>query len=179
MKQRGFTLVELLVVITMMGILVVLAVPSFTSFLARRSVSSAIGDLAADFRYARTLALQRSMAIGICRSSDGATCATSGSWSDGWIIFEDWTPTVPPAVATGDKIVRVHGPTGGVSSIHSITGASATPTGVSFRAGGMATGAGANLVFTPQASSSAGTRLMCISFQGRASVRDAGATVCN
>ncbi len=44
-EQRGFTLLELLVAIVLVGILTVTAVSAYTGFIERAKVSSAIGDI--------------------------------------------------------------------------------------------------------------------------------------
>ncbi|MBX3654476.1 MAG: GspH/FimT family pseudopilin [Ramlibacter sp.] len=180
MAQRGFTLVELLITVAIVSLLLTMAIPSFSGLLARRSLSAAMSDLAADFRFARVEALRRSATVSICRSANGTSCATSGSWGNGWIIFSDVSPvSVPPAIGTGDSIIRVHDSTSGVASILGASGADPL-TGVTYQATGWARAVGQTFVFTPASSaSSLGTRLMCLSNQGRPSVRAQGVTVCN
>lgn len=179
MRQKGLTLIELLVTLTIVGVLVSLAVPGFTSFLAKRAIAASLSDLASDFRLARSEALRRGRTVSICRSSNGTSCATSGSWSLGWIVFIDPNPSSPPSVGTGDEVIRVQGAPTGIASILGAAGADPT-TGVTFQSTGWARAAGATLVFTPTFSGSSGsTRLFCISNQGRPSVRPEGTTACN
>lgn len=55
-KKRGFTVVEMLVALAIMGILVVLSFQVGRSSLQRASITAAINGFVADFNYARQLA---------------------------------------------------------------------------------------------------------------------------
>lgn len=57
--QRGFTLPELLVTIVVLGILLAIAVPSWSSYTEARRVESAKNQLVSDLRLASTLAQNR------------------------------------------------------------------------------------------------------------------------
>lgn len=73
-SMRGFTIVELMVVIVIVAILAVLAAPSFNSFIAKQRIRSAAYDLA------QTLQTARSNAILTRRSVDvRASYPTSGN----------------------------------------------------------------------------------------------------
>ncbi|MEA3394776.1 MAG: GspH/FimT family pseudopilin, partial [Pseudomonadota bacterium] len=67
-RQSGFTLVELMVVVTIAVILLSLAAPSFRSMLVKRGVQSAADVLVSDLRYARSEALKRSSTVIVCNS---------------------------------------------------------------------------------------------------------------
>ncbi len=60
MKQQAFSLVELLVVISLIGILTVLAVPALNSVLTGRSISDAAETIAAQISFARQKAVANS-----------------------------------------------------------------------------------------------------------------------
>ncbi len=56
MQAKGFTLVELLVTISVIGILSAIAIPSFNGMLARQRIKSAAAELQMTFAQARSLA---------------------------------------------------------------------------------------------------------------------------
>lgn len=87
--NRGFTILELLVTLSVAAVLTAVAVPSFRDFVANSRVSSASNLLVTHLNAARSEAVTRGMPVAICASSDQATCSESTSWSSGWIVFTD------------------------------------------------------------------------------------------
>ena len=90
--SRGFTLIELLVTIAILSILVGLATPSMSKFIADWRVNSAVNSFARDFRLARAEAIKRSRPVMICRQKPGGTigCDTGTAWDQtGWLVFVD------------------------------------------------------------------------------------------
>jgi len=104
MKSKGFTLVELMVVIAVMSVLLTVGIPSFTFMIKTNSVNTERDNLFNSLVYARTEAITRGETISICKSSDLITCDTSTSWTNGWIIFED---TNGNGVLLSETIMRV------------------------------------------------------------------------
>lgn len=87
-KQRGFTLIELMVVIIIAAILLAIAVPSFSTLIKRNNVDSLQSKFSSSLATARTEAASRNRIVTICGSANETNC-TGGSWNAGWIIFED------------------------------------------------------------------------------------------
>jgi type IV fimbrial biogenesis protein FimT len=88
-RSRGVTLLELMIGITVLGILMAIAVPGFTNFTLQTRVTAASNDLVTALNLARSEALRASAPAVACASSDGATCSDSTEWSQGWIVFAD------------------------------------------------------------------------------------------
>jgi type IV fimbrial biogenesis protein FimT len=83
--NRGFTLVELLVVMALLAVLLSMAVPAFTSSQLTTQLRTAANNLVASAHLARSEAIKRNTMVRMCVSSDGLACS-SGDWSQGWII---------------------------------------------------------------------------------------------
>lgn len=64
--QRGFTLMELMVAITVFGILTALAVPSFTTMTNRNKLAAESNELLAAIQYARMEAVRTSAPVTFC-----------------------------------------------------------------------------------------------------------------
>lgn len=87
---RGFTLIELMVVVALAAVLLTLVAPSFNATLARKRLEGAANELASDLQYARSEAAQRNAAVGVAfgsncyaiyvlGSSDATACASLGT----------------------------------------------------------------------------------------------------
>jgi prepilin-type N-terminal cleavage/methylation domain-containing protein len=83
--SRGFTLVELLVCISLLAVLAAFAIPSWQRLLERSRVEATRDQLMNDLQAARLRALQRGEALQFTRLRD-CTWATTAStdWSCGW-----------------------------------------------------------------------------------------------
>jgi prepilin-type N-terminal cleavage/methylation domain-containing protein len=55
----GFTLIEIMVVVSLLGLIAGLTIPSFAQYLQRQKVVGARNELMADIQYARSLAIAR------------------------------------------------------------------------------------------------------------------------
>lgn len=87
--QRGFTLTELMMTLAVLAVLVGIGVPSFREVALSSRLSSYANDFVASANLARGEAIKRNSRVGMCASSDGATCASSGGWEQGWVVFHD------------------------------------------------------------------------------------------
>ncbi len=83
-KQRGFTLVELIIVVTILGILSAMAYPSFNELIRNNRKSSYANDLLAAINVARSEAIKRNAQVTIQRLG-----STAGQWESGWRVFVD------------------------------------------------------------------------------------------
>lgn len=88
-KRGGFTLIELMMSILLLGVLVSFAVPNMFRFYDKQSMIGQAKRFKTALEYARNEALSRIENVVVCSSTDGATCAGLNNWDQGWIIFVD------------------------------------------------------------------------------------------
>jgi len=86
-RSAGFTLVELLIVVSIAAVLVTIAVPSYQWTTSIYRISTEVNGLVGDLQYARSEAIRQGMTVQMCISTDGATCsAATTSWAAGHIV---------------------------------------------------------------------------------------------
>jgi type IV fimbrial biogenesis protein FimT len=88
-KYSGFTLIELMITLFIVGILLAVGVPSLKTFMQSNQLVAATNELISALHLARSEAIKLNARVSICESSNGKTCSTSGSWKEGWIVFVD------------------------------------------------------------------------------------------
>jgi len=86
---RGFTLIEMLIVVAVTAVLMSIAVPSMDATIRSIRLTSASNVFVSGLHLARSEAIKRNGRVVLCKSADGAVCSASGGWEQGWIIFHD------------------------------------------------------------------------------------------
>lgn len=105
---RGYSLVELLVVLAICGILLSVALPSFASFARDARLSSAANDLLSAVALARSEAIKRGARVTLCTSSSGTACEPGVGWHSGWVLFVDTNED--GALASTESVLYQAGP---------------------------------------------------------------------
>jgi type IV fimbrial biogenesis protein FimT len=106
MKNKGFTLIELMVAVAIFAILVAVAAPSFRNMVISNSVNMDRDLLFSFLLSARAEAITQGIKVSVCKSSDLDECDATVAWTDGWIMFTDQNGD--GAVSTGDTILKVN-----------------------------------------------------------------------
>jgi type IV fimbrial biogenesis protein FimT len=89
----GFTLIELTITLAVAAVLLGVAAPSLSTFLATNRLTTQINDLMADINLARSEAIKRNVQTRVCAGS-GTSCTAGGNWADGWLVLDVSGPTV-------------------------------------------------------------------------------------
>lgn len=93
LSHRGFTAIELMVVIAIIGVLSALAAPSFKFLADRWRVRDTTETMITTLYYARSEAIKRGGYIGIQKNpktTPGCFLAdTNQEWGCGWFVFQD------------------------------------------------------------------------------------------
>ena len=113
-KQHGFTLIEVLITVTLAGIIFAIAIPSYTLVKTNNTLASSINELSMGLLSARSEASKRNRSVSVCKSNNSTdttpTCSTIATdfWNNGWIAFVDLDGDGD--FESGDTIVRVGNP---------------------------------------------------------------------
>lgn len=86
---HGLTLLELLIVLTLLGVVAGVAVPNLRGLLAGNQVKTTAGRFMTHVNLARTESIMRGRRVVLCPSADGASCLAEGHWHRGWLVFVD------------------------------------------------------------------------------------------
>ncbi|MCI0511113.1 type IV fimbrial biogenesis protein FimT [Chromohalobacter marismortui] len=98
--HRGFSLLELLIVLVIFAILASIAVPSFQRLQQRQQLTAASNELVAALRLARGEAIMRETEVTLCASADGESCGGK-DWAKGWRV---------EASGSNDNPIIIHEP---------------------------------------------------------------------
>ena len=88
-QQHGFTLLEALVAMALLGILVGLAAPTISGLQARQQLQGQGEAFLNSLVLARSEALRRQQRVSVCAQGLEAQCDSLGRWHQGWLVFAD------------------------------------------------------------------------------------------
>lgn len=172
--QRGFTLIELMIVLVIVALFASISVPAFQDTISRNRRLTALDSTLAMLSTARTAAVTRDARIALCPSSNQISCSGS-AWEGGIIVFvDDGAGTGMPgdlSLSGSEEILAVSTQISGGVTIRT---ANFTDTdGIGFAAGGMADQRG-TLVVCGQPDAPAVAIILNISGQPRLASDDNG-----
>jgi len=104
---RGFTLVEVLVVLAIAAVTLGLAVPALGEAVVRHRLRAATGAFLDTLDRARARAVWRNREVTVCASEDGRHCLPTSDWSRGWATM-DWRGTVDRMPPLDPRLAVAH-----------------------------------------------------------------------
>lgn len=120
-RERGYTLIELFVVIGIIAIVSAVAFPSFREMINANRLTGAANELVASLQIARAEAIRRNARVLICPSTNGTTCG-GANWgrhisfvdvdrngsADGGLVLRDTVIDAPTQVVGSPAVVAVN-----------------------------------------------------------------------
>jgi type IV fimbrial biogenesis protein FimU len=105
---KGFSLIELLVTVSLVGILAAIAIPNFNSTILNNKVDTEVSELQRALNYARLEAINRGVSVQVRPSTDGAAWNTELK-----VVLSSATATnnalrVIPAMSSGGTLVAAN-----------------------------------------------------------------------
>lgn len=158
-RLQGFTLIELMVTITVLGILIALAAPSFSKMLQDNRMITIASELQSSLQLARAEAIKRKADVQLCKSnSDASDCSASGTdWQGGWLI------------RSADGVIKVWDKAQGTTTL------SGPSSGITFRGSGL-TSTTSQSTWTAAYSGCTQNRSITVSTTGRATLAKGNCT---
>ena len=114
-KNRGVTLVEVMIVIAIVGVIAGYAVPSYRGMIERNQLKQVAESFKSDMQFARTEAIKRNQSVFLSptvgnagtwcyglNSAAACTCGTAGSCGIKTIAGNDFSNAVSLTASTGD-----------------------------------------------------------------------------
>lgn len=95
-SSKGFTLIELAILVVLVGIIAGIAIPSFTRVIESNRLTATTNDLVGTFHFARSEAIRRGRTVNVAAREIGGTT--------------DWVNGV--VVSAGADVIRVTDPLG-------------------------------------------------------------------
>lgn len=141
----GFTFIELMLVLVILGVLAALALPSMRNFVATSQVRSTASDLRASLARARSEAMLRNANVNVV--------PMSGNWSNGW------------QVQSGGVVLEEHG------ALQRVTTSPTVAPTVTYRLDGRISAGSQSVVIVPADAPAIRARCVYIDSAGRPVVR--------
>ena len=124
---RGFTLIELMVSVSVLAILAALAAPAMAGFIASQRIRAMATNL--------NLALVKARSEAVKQNTSVTLSPLSTSWASGWQILDPTAPTTNPALDTWSAkgtVAVTTSPSGLTQVVFNANGRVAATTSISF-----------------------------------------------
>ena len=130
-RAEGFTLLEALVVMALLGLMVSLAAPAMTALRQQHQLQAQAEGFFNSLVLARSEALRRQHRVTLCARATDSACDATGTWQQGWLVFVDANDNAQ--LDAGEALLEVHT---AVPTVLSLTVTSTVRTYFSYNAEG-------------------------------------------
>lgn len=105
-RSGGFTVIELIIAMTVMAVLISIAVPNLRGLIARNQLLGQANEFSGALALARAEAATRGVPAAVCASTDGSTCSGSASdWDQFMLVYADVDGS--GTLNTGDPLLKI------------------------------------------------------------------------
>ncbi len=109
-QAKGFTLIELMIILTIVGVLMALAAPNYRDFVRRNRLTTQSNEFIAAVQFTRAEAIRRNRNVTLSATDDSDN---TNEWGKGWQVLDDTTllrvaPTLPGALALDSSVNNVN-----------------------------------------------------------------------
>lgn len=108
-RHSGFTLLELLITVSVLAILIALAFPNMRNFLRRNQAVAQSNSIRANLQFARGQAASTRSYVSICplATAGTTTCGSTGTYDLGWMVYTAASPNAVYNSATTGNVVQL------------------------------------------------------------------------
>jgi type IV fimbrial biogenesis protein FimT len=107
--EKGFTLLELMMALAVIGVLAAFTIPSFNEFRMNSRMTGTANDLLAALNFARSEAIKRQRPVAFCGSAaPNATPPACDGALSGWVVWAD--DNNDGAIAANEQVITIHAP---------------------------------------------------------------------
>jgi type IV fimbrial biogenesis protein FimT len=158
-RCKGFTLIEVMIVLVILAVLATLAAPSFRELILAQRVKTATAELQTSLFLARSEAIKRGSTVSVVPAS--------GDWRNGWIVCVD--ANSDSSCAATELVIEQK------PALSSIGLAAMGGSAISYRRDGRLSGGAATIKAYAESGSAIISRCVIIDLSGRPSVALEGA----
>jgi type IV fimbrial biogenesis protein FimT len=106
-QHHGFTLLELMIVVAIVGVLAVIAAPSFNDAMDERKLSAAVETIYSDIRYARSESIKRSIDVTVTFSGTVGSGTAIDPWTTWQYVIADGGGAIKTVLSTQFSVASV------------------------------------------------------------------------
>tara|TARA_B100000686_G_C16745299_1_gene949091 strand:+ start:533 stop:1147 length:615 start_codon:yes stop_codon:yes gene_type:complete len=128
----GFTLIELMVTIAIIGIVALFGIPAFGDFVLNNRIRGQASDFLVQLKHARLEAMRTATRVTVCPGTEAGGCDGT-NWENGWMVFIDVNTNA--VLDSGEAVIGIGAALDGDNTLRS----SAFANYISFRHDGSST----------------------------------------